>query len=171
MATFKAGSDAHAIVSEIHISAPPERVFEALVKPEQVVRWWGQIGVYRCTEFHSDLRPGGKWRCVGVGPDGGKFEVSGEYLEIVPPRFLVSTWVASWTGDMTTTIRWELEPSEHDTLVRIRHSGLAAHPELAQSYRGWPIMLQWLQALLERGETVDDREPATPSWQQNSPAH
>jgi len=30
--------------------------------------------------------------------------------------------------------------------LRIRHSGLAAHPEVKGSYRGWPRMLEWLQA-------------------------
>lgn len=157
MATSKHDFDNDAIVHEIQINAPPERVFEALVTPEQVVQWWGQIGVYRCTEFTSDLRPGGKWSSVGIGPDGGRFEVSGEYLQIDRPHLLVVTWVASWTGEAKTTVRWELETKNAGTLVRIRHSGFADHPELAQSYRGWPRMLAWLQALLGRGETVDDR--------------
>ena len=145
------------IVSEIHIAAKPERVFEALVDPEQVVQWWGQNGIYRCTHFSADLRVGGKWQSSGVGPDAGRFEVAGEFLEVVPPRVLAYTWVASWTGTAKTTVRWELMPSGQGTLVTIRHSGLAAYPEIAQSYRGWPRMLGWLQALLERGETVETR--------------
>ena len=66
----------------------------------------------------------------------------GEYLEVDSPRLLVYSWVASWTGDVKTTVRWELEPTGKGTLVKIRHSGLAAHPELAKSYRGWPRMLR-----------------------------
>jgi uncharacterized protein YndB with AHSA1/START domain len=163
MATSRVTSDADTIVSEIQIAAPPERVFQALVDPRQVVQWWGQTGVYRCTEFHADLRAGGKWRSAGVDGGGRAFEVSGEYLEVHPPRLLVYTWVASWTGDVKTTVRWELEPTNQGTLVRIRHSGLAAHPEVAQSYRGWPRMLGWLQAFLESGEAVDDRKPASAS--------
>ena len=162
MATPEVTPNADEIVSEIQIAAPPRRVFQALVDPAQVVRWWGQTGIYRCTEFESDLRPGGKWRTAGVSGDGRAFEAAGEYLEIDPPRLLVHSWVASWTGDVKTTVRWELEPVKQGTLVRIRHSGLAAHPELAGSYSGWPRLLGWLQALLERGETVDDRKPA--SW-------
>ena len=45
-----------AIVSEIQIAAQPERVFQALVDPQQVPQWWGQTGIYRCTKFHADLR-------------------------------------------------------------------------------------------------------------------
>ena len=58
MATSKVTPGADSIVAEIHIAAPPERVFQALVDPQQVVRWWGGQGAYRSSEFHSDLRPG-----------------------------------------------------------------------------------------------------------------
>lgn len=163
MATTKATPDADAIINEIHIAAPPERVFQALLDPQQVLKWWGQQGVYRATEFQSDLRPGGKWRTVGVSADGHAFEAHGEYLEIDPPRLLIYSWIASWTGDAKTTVRWELHPTGKGTLVRHRHYGLAAYPELAKSYSGWPRILGWLQALLERGETVDDRKPSFPA--------
>jgi uncharacterized protein YndB with AHSA1/START domain len=163
MATSKVSPNSDEIISEIHIAAPPDRVFQALVDPAQVVKWWGQSGIYRCTEFDADLRDGGKWRCAGLGPDGGQFVVTGEYLKVDPPRLLSYTWIASWTGDVKTTVRWELEPANQGTLVRIRHSGLAAHPEVAQSYRGWPRMLGWLRVFLEIGETADDREPVSRS--------
>ncbi len=161
MATSKVTPDGDGIISQIHIVASPERVFEALVDPRQVVQWWGQVGVYRCTESHYDLRVGGKWRNAGLDGQGHGFEISGECLEVDPPRLLVLSWVATWTGNAKTVVRWELEPTGVGTLVRIRHSGFAAHPELAASYRGWPRMLGWLQALLERGETVDDRNPVS----------
>jgi uncharacterized protein YndB with AHSA1/START domain len=160
MAAPQQNPNADEIVSEIRIAAPPERVFQALVDPAQVVQWWGQAGIYRCTKFESDLRVGGAWRSIGVDGNGRPFEISGEYLEIEPPWLVSSTWVATWTGDANTKVRWELERSGNETLVRIRHSGFAAHPELTQAYRGWPRMLGWLQALLERGETVEQRKPA-----------
>lgn len=149
-----------ALIAEMRIAAPPERVFQALVDPSQVVQWWGQAGIYRCTKFESDLRVGGMWRSIGIDGNGRPFEIVGEYLEVDPPRVISSTWRATWTGDAETRIRWELEPAKGGTLVRICHSGFAAHPELAQAYRGWPRMLSWLQALLERGETAEQREPA-----------
>jgi uncharacterized protein YndB with AHSA1/START domain len=162
MAASEITPNADEIVSEIEIAAPLERVFQALVDPSQVVKWWGQTGIYRCTEFQSDLRPGGKWTSAGKDGEGRRFEISGEYLEVDPPRLLIQSWMATWTGNVVTTVRWELEPAQQGTLVRIRHSGLAAHPEIAKSYRGWPRMLGWIQALLERSETIDDRKPT--SW-------
>lgn len=154
--------DGDAIVSEIYIAAPPEDVFQALVAPEFVVKWWGGQGAeqsFRCTHFQSDLRPGGKWQSSGIDGQGRPFKAAGEYVEIDPPRLLVQTWVASWTAQVTTTVRWELTPTGDGTMVRHRHSGLAAHPQIEKSFRGWPRILGWLQAFLEKGETVDERWP------------
>lgn len=161
MTTSGMTSEVNEIVSEIQIAALPERVFEALVDPRQVVQWWGQKGVYQCREFHADVRSGGEWRSAGLDGQGNSFEVGGEFIAVDRPRLLSMTWVATWTGDLKTVVRWDLEAKNEGTLVRIRHSGFAAHPELTQAYRGWPRMLGWLQALIERGETVEDREPAT----------
>jgi len=156
-ATMRISSDQDEIISEIEIAVPADRVFQALVDPEQVLLWWGQAGVYRCTEFQADVRPGGKWHSAGTGPNG-RFKVTGEYLEVAPPRLLVHTWIASWTGDAETTVRWQLDPTPIGTMLRLRHSGLAAHPGIGDSYRGWPRMLGWIQALLERAETVQHRK-------------
>lgn len=160
MATTSVAPNGDEIFSEIYIDAPPERVFEALVDPELVVKWWGGRGAeqsFRCMHFQSDLRPGSKWRSTGIDGHGHPFEASGEYVEVDPPRLLVQTWVASWTAQVQTTVRWELQPRGQGTLVRHRHSGLSAHPEAARSFRGWPRILGWLQIFLEKGQTVNDR--------------
>ena len=159
-ATMRISADQDVIVTEIEIAVPVERVFQALIDPRQVLQWWGQSGIYRCTQFEADVRPGGRWRSAGKGPAGHGFEVVGEYLEVRPPHLLSQTWTASWTGDAKTTIRWELEATSTGTLLRLSHSGLASHPGIGESYRGWPRMLGWIQALLERGETVEDRDAA-----------
>ena len=149
------------LVGQIYVAARPERVFQALVDPRQVTQWWGGEGAgqsYRCTKFEIDLRVGGKWSSIGTSGDKGTFQVSGEYLEVDPPHLLVYTWTASWTGAATTTVRWELKHTDEGTLLTLRHSGLAAHPELAQSYRGWQWILGWLQVFVESGETVESRQ-------------
>lgn len=164
MATTSIVNHGDAIVTEMYIAAPPSQVFRALVDPQMVMKWWGGQGAgqsFRCTRFESDLRTGGTWRSSGIDGQGHPFEVTGEYLEVDPPRLLIQTWVASWTGPVKTLVRWELEPTREGTLLRHQHSGLAAHPEVAKSFRGWPRLLGWLQVFLERGETVEDRWPAS----------
>ena len=173
MATMAISPDQDTVQAEIFVAAPPLRVFQAITDPNQMPRWWGQTGMYRITEWKADLRPGGKWSSVGAGADGVAFRVDGEYLEIDPPRLLVHTWVASWTGALKTTVRWELEAREvhglqgrgrqnmgTGTTVRIRHRGFAAAPKAAADHaQGWCLVLAWMQAFVEAGETVDTRKP------------
>ena len=142
MATTRVTPDGDATVNEIQIAAAPEHVFQALVDPKQVVQWWGQAGVYRCTKFHTDLRAGGEWRSAGVDGDGRGFEVSGEYLQVQPPRLLVYTWVASWTGSVKTTVRWEFEPTNHFAFC-------AKRGDLPDSSSGWPTSAR-------QNPTIDD---------------
>jgi uncharacterized protein YndB with AHSA1/START domain len=87
------------VEAEVFIAAPPQTVFQALVEPQQVLAWWGQAGIYRCTEFAGDLRVGGRWRTAGVSREKDPFVVQGEYLVIESPHVLVYSWVASWTGE------------------------------------------------------------------------
>ncbi len=172
MATATITPDQSTVLAEIFIAAPPERVFQAITDPDQLMRWWGQNGLYRTTERSADLRPGGKWSSVGVGADGSQFRVEGEYLEIDPPRRLVHTWVASYMGSARTVVYWDLTPqSVHGlhpsgpkkagtgTLVKLRHEGFAGNAKAAMGHgEGWKRVFGWLEAFLERDETVDTRK-------------
>lgn len=100
MATVAITPDQDVVTAEIFIAAPPARVFQAITDPRQVPQWWGQKEMYRVTDFESDLRVNGKWKSTGVGANGDSFQVSGEYLEVDPPRLLVQTWTSSYGGDL-----------------------------------------------------------------------
>ena len=155
----------------IFIAAPPERVFQAITDPNQATNGGGSRACTGSRSGKADLRPGGKWSSAGVGADGTSFRVDGEYLEIDPPRLLVHTWVASWTGTLKTMVRWELEPREihglqhigprkmgMGTMLRLRHEGFAGAPKAALDHvQGWVRVLGWMQAFVERGETIDTR--------------
>jgi uncharacterized protein YndB with AHSA1/START domain len=172
MATITVSPAQDAVTGEIFIAAPPERVFRALTDPKQAPQWWGQKGMYRITEWKGDVRPGRKWSSVGVGDDGTSFRVDGEYLEVDPPRLLVHTWIASWSGRLSTVVRWELEARsihglQHSgprktgtgTVLKIRQEGFAGAPEAARGHaEGWTRVLGWMQAFVEKGETVDTRK-------------
>jgi uncharacterized protein YndB with AHSA1/START domain len=164
--------DNNTVMAEIFIAAPPERVFQALTDPEQMPQWWGGKGMYRITECAGDLRPGGKWRTVGVGKDGTDFRIDGEYLEIDRPRLLVYTWLATFNGMLKTTVRFDLEPRDvhglqhhgpqrvgTGTFLKVRHDGFAGNIEAAKAHsQGWLRVLGWLQGFVEKGETLENRE-------------
>lgn len=171
MATAQLTTDNDAILAEIFIAAPPARVFEAITDPKQRASWWGLKGLFRVTDSQHDLRLGGKWFDVGITDDGRPFRVEGEYLEIDPPRVLTYTRIANFAGNIETVVRWELEPRDvhglhasgthrvgTGTLVKVRHSGFAGHLDYAESHnQGWTASLNWLQAFVEKGETLEDR--------------
>jgi uncharacterized protein YndB with AHSA1/START domain len=171
MATVAITPDQDTITGEIFIAAPPARVFEAITDPVQMPKWWGARDQYHLTESKADLRVGGKWSTDGVGVDGKKFRVEGEYLEIDPPRLLVYTWLPSFAHPVKTVVRWELEPqSVHGlhpsgpqragtgTLLRIRQEGFAGNAAVAESHsEGWKRVIGWLVAYLEKGETLETR--------------
>jgi uncharacterized protein YndB with AHSA1/START domain len=159
MATKPVTPEQDAIDLEVQIAAPPDRVFQAITDPTQLLRWWGQQGMYHTTKWCTDLRPGGQWGCEGVSDkDGSAFHVKGEYLEVDPPRLLIHTWISSWSGDLTTVVRWELEPVAAGTMIRLHHSGFAGAPASAKGhYEGWIRVLGWMQAFVEKGLTVESR--------------
>src|SRR2546430_17263713 len=55
------------IVERIEITASPERVFEALTDPAQLLAWWGDRASFPSTEWRLDPRRGAGW----VSPLGG----------------------------------------------------------------------------------------------------
>jgi uncharacterized protein YndB with AHSA1/START domain len=171
MATATVTPDQNTVLAEIFIAAPPERVFQAITDPAQLSQWWGDNTTYRVTNGSSDLRVGGKWLSAGVGRDGTKFTVEGEYLEIDPPRRLVHTWIPSYRAGLKTVVYWDLEPQPvhglhpsgprkagTGTLLKLRHEGFASDVQAAADHgEGWKRVLGWLTAYVERGETVDSR--------------
>ncbi len=140
------------IVVEIDIDAPPERVFQAWIDPQQRLAWWGDDGVYRGQKMESDLRVGGKWITEGKSAQGKEFSVYGTYTRIEAPRVLGFTWNHDWGGTDTTEthVLIELTPTSSGTHVTLTHSGFANAPERDDHNQGWKRVLGWLQSYLQR---------------------
>jgi uncharacterized protein YndB with AHSA1/START domain len=150
--------DNTAVNAEIFIAAPRERIFQALTDPQQAAQWWGQGDKYRFSQFDMDVRVGGRWSCSGTSTSmGADIAVHGEFLEIDPPRRLAYTWTSSWMPTVTEVL-WELEPQIGGTLLKLTHTGFAGDADRTKSHSlGWSLVLGWLQAFAEKGETVDQR--------------
>jgi uncharacterized protein YndB with AHSA1/START domain len=145
--------DQDAIVTEIEIATPPERVFQALTDPAQLMRWWGAppLGTF----WEMDARPGGKWRFEISDPSGkmgvngvSTFKAHGEITEFDPLRVLAYTWLGNWHDhpERPSTARWELSATKTGTRVKITHSGLADQPIARKDFAGgWPGVLEMLR--------------------------
>lgn len=76
------------IVNTRVLAAPREAVFRAFTDPELLARWWGPRGF--TNDFQEfDARPGGAWRLVMHGPDGGEHRLEKRFVEVVPPARIV----------------------------------------------------------------------------------
>ena len=78
------------IVMTREFDAPRDLVFQALTTPELLKRWFGADG-WELVECEIDLRLGGRWRFVSVGPRGMRMGHGGVYTEIVPGSRLAYT--------------------------------------------------------------------------------
>lgn len=72
------------------IDAPRERVWEALTNSTQVDQWWGPNG-FTTTTDEMDVRPGGEWRYLMIGPDGEGYPNLIVYDEVEEPERIAYT--------------------------------------------------------------------------------
>src|SRR5271155_4871328 len=82
-------SDREVVLTRV-FDAPRRLVFEALTRPEHVLRWFGP---HSCpiVECEMDFRVGGAWRYILRRADGRNMGMRGVYREIQAPERLVST--------------------------------------------------------------------------------
>ena len=72
-------------------NAPRELVFQALTKPELLLRWFDGPPGWSLVVCEIDLRVGGSYRYVWHGPNGVQMGMGGIYREITPPERIVQT--------------------------------------------------------------------------------
>ncbi|MFH8447815.1 SRPBCC domain-containing protein [Streptomyces fungicidicus] len=67
------------------LDAPVATVWQAWTTPGQYARWaYAAPG-----SVEMDVRPGGAWKATVLTPDGGRFPLTGSYLEVDENRRLV----------------------------------------------------------------------------------
>ena len=134
------------------VPAPPARVFAALTRPEDVARWWGPH-LFATQGVELDLRVGGRYRFTMQPPEGDRFHVSGEFLEIDPPSALAFTfrWDEPTTDDRETVVTLTLDVVGEATELALRQGDFATEERLALHRGGWGDRLDKLSALLEAG--------------------
>ena len=134
-----------------YIAATPEKVFDAITRPELARRYWGHENV-------SDWTPGSDWRHVRAN-DERTVELVGKVVETSPPTRLVITWAnASQAADPDaySRVTFDIEPYNDMVRLTVRHDELQAGSGMANGIqKGWPIVLSSLKSFLETGRGLD----------------
>jgi uncharacterized protein YndB with AHSA1/START domain len=71
--------------------APRRLVFDALTKPELLEKWFHGAPGWRLAVCVIDLKVGGAYRYVWLGPDGVEMGMRGVYREVAAPERIVAT--------------------------------------------------------------------------------
>jgi uncharacterized protein YndB with AHSA1/START domain len=140
------------IVQEVTIKGPAERIFAALTKPDELLKWWSAEEKFHVVHAECNLQPGGKWLMRVAG--GRKDEPSpstvyGEYRAIESPHLLSYTWLREKEDYPETLVRWDLSEKDGYTTVRVTHSGLVSESLRARN-SGWPLVVSLLQSYIEK---------------------
>ncbi len=139
-------------VYSVFIRATPERVWDAITKPEFTTRY------FYGSAIDSTLEPGTPY--LGWTSDRTQKLVDGEVLESDPPRLLRHTWRALYDEETAleqhSRVTWEIEPGDGGvTKLTVVHDQLEASPKTAENVAGgWMYVLSGLKTLLETGEPL-----------------
>ncbi len=143
------------------LSAPRERVFAALTEPEQITRWWGEDSKYWMTDVQHELQPGGIANYGGTfnsnddvsgSSAGRKFLGTGVTRAVDAPRMLEYTrrYTDGIPCSEETVIRYELEPYNGGTRLRVTHTGFETEEMAHVHTMGWERAFAWLGAYLSK---------------------
>lgn len=134
-----------------YIRSTPDKVFEAITRPDIARRYWGHENV-------SDWQAGSDWQHVRAD-EQRTVQLVGKVVEVSPPSRLVITWAnASQADDPQAYSRVSFDIAPYQDMVRltVSHDELQAGSGMAKGIQqGWPIVLSSLKSLLETGEGLD----------------
>lgn len=126
--------------------APRERVFHALIDPEQMNAW-----VAAAAEVEPHV--GGRYRYGWTYTIGDRDVVGGPttLLDLVPSERLVTDWL-DWRGDPTrppTRLAWILEDVPEGTRVTLIHGGFSRVVDHSDYPFGWAHFMGKLKSTVE----------------------
>ncbi|MCP9481031.1 SRPBCC domain-containing protein [Shimia sp. CNT1-13L.2] len=128
----------------------PERLFNAITRRADLLRWWGPEGM-DLPEEHLDFSRTGPWFSVMRNSEGQRYKVSGQVTHVTPPRSVGFTW--AWHDDSDTRgaeshVTFTIEKTDTGARLVIDHRDLGDDEASASHERGWTSTLNKLTNLL-----------------------
>ena len=138
------------------IDAPPDRVYQAFIDPDQFATWYGPTGfpVERAS-VELDARVGGRQRfaMVGEADPSMRSAFEGAFVEVIENELLSSSgaWagIPGQAGGWPSNLRVEFHVAEGGTRLVVREG---PHPPGTADLgrQAWEMMLPKLESLVSR---------------------
>lgn len=127
------------IIVQYKINAPIDKVWKALTDKNEMKTWYFDIQDFKpeVGVVFNFYEPGGE----------NKYHHQGEILEFIPNRKLKHTWSYPDFSDQKTTVTWELQSENDETLVTLIHEGIDCFKDLGEGFSrvsftgGWNAIL------------------------------
>ncbi|MDF3934500.1 SRPBCC family protein [Pseudomonas citronellolis] len=136
------------------LQAPRSALWRAWSEPELLKQWWCPKP-WQTEVLAFDLRPGGAFHTLMTGPDGGRSDNPGSFLEVVPQQRLAFTSLltAGWRPH-TPWLGFSAIIEMADEGPGCRYTARVMHPDPATRDRheelgffdGWNTVITQLEA-------------------------
>lgn len=129
------------------IKASPARVWAAITRPEQMLKWWGP-DAGPTLKAEADVRPGGRFSVLFRLLNGEEHNPTGIYRDVLPERKLVFTW--EWPGmpERESLVTFLLKPLGTGTELTLIHERLPDEEARQSHEKGWSGLLDKLPIFL-----------------------
>jgi uncharacterized protein YndB with AHSA1/START domain/DNA-binding transcriptional ArsR family regulator len=137
-------------VYEVFIRTTPEKLWEAITRPEHTRKYFYGTAIQTSLEKRSPIR---------YLNDNGETALDGEIVEVVPNKRLVATFVQAHNpaakGDRASRVTWEIEPRGEVCKLTLTHDDFDGETATYKSVGpGWNPILSGLKTLLETGKPL-----------------
>jgi len=134
-----------------YIRTTPEKLWDALTKPEFTRAYWFGVSV------DCSWKAGAPWRLIFRDGTVGD---TGEVLEVDRPRRLVLKWRNEFKPELKaegfSRASFELEPTGDTVKLTVTHEMERKGSKLIEAVStGWPSVLSSLKSLMETGKALE----------------
>lgn len=129
------------------IKASPARVWAAITRADQMLRWWGP-DAGPTLDVVADVRPGGRFSVVFRLLDGSEHNPTGVYQEVVPEKTLSFTWDLPQAQEPPSLVTFRLASLDGGTELTLTHEHLPDEAARKSHEDGWNGLLDKLPLFL-----------------------